>query len=295
MMSPHQSDGDRFSFEWFSGLAAYRDANRAQLEAFLSGLRLAPPWQGVDVACGVGLMAELTHVIGARIGGFIQRTACVDLDLDAIKIARQLLGPSRADFLQAVGQRLPLRDGFGSFLTIGNGIHNFGQDDKASLFAEAYRILKGGGALFFNSAFYEGAVVPGTERFYTDKIRRAMRVVGRERGGAGQGEHPEATRPVAPHDYVELAERAGFTGVQHHEVEVRLHQELWEAISSYGAYARGALHFRYSVEESVGALVGAVRGIFSDPEWDARFPGMTDGAGRFIPRRWLWVTAYKPA
>ncbi len=43
MMSPHQSDGDRFSFEWFSGLAAYRDANRAQLEAFLTGLRLAPP------------------------------------------------------------------------------------------------------------------------------------------------------------------------------------------------------------------------------------------------------------
>lgn len=284
-----------FSFEWFSSLAAYREANRAQLEAFFTGLKLAPPWQGVDVACGVGLMSELAQEISAKLGGLIQRIACVDLDFDALKIARQNLANAPAVFLHALGDRLPLREGFGSFVTIGNGIHNFTQEQKASLFGEAFRVLKGGAALFFNSAFYEGTIVPGTERFYSDKVFRAMRAIGRDRSRAETGERPEAAKPISPEEYVRLAEEAGFTDVQQHEVQVRMGQELWEAICSYGGYAQGALHFRYNAETSVRHLVQAVRDIFADPDWDSKYPGLSDAAGRFIPRNWLWVTASKPA
>jgi ubiquinone/menaquinone biosynthesis C-methylase UbiE len=289
------ADEKYFSFEWFSSLAAYRDANRAQLEAFLSNLKLTPPWQGVDVACGVGLMAELTQEIGAKIGGFVQRIVCVDLDIDAVKIARERLESLRVDFVQALGDRLPLREGFGSFLTIGNGIHNFTQDQKASLFGEAFRVLKGGAALFFNSAFYEGTIVPGTERFYTDKVFRAVRAIGRGQPRAEAGERPEAAKHISPDEYVRLAQEAGFTNVQKHEVQVRMGQELWEAICSYGGYAQPALRFRYNAETSVRHLVQAVRDIFADPDWETKYPGLSDAAGRFIPRNWLWVTASKPA
>jgi ubiquinone/menaquinone biosynthesis C-methylase UbiE len=298
----HQSEGQaeaaqsNYSFEWFSSLSLYREANRAQLEAFLSNVRLAPPWQGVDVACGVGLMTELTHEIAQKVGSFIQRMVCVDLDLDALHIARGKLSQAPADFLQAVGQRLPLRDGWGSFLTLGNGIHNFGAEDKASLFGEAFRVLKGGASIFFNSAFYEGSTLPGTERFYTEKARRAIRLIGRDAVRLDdQGKHPEAARPISADEYIRLAKNAGFTDVQRHEVSVPLDAELWEAICSYGQYAQGALHFRYDVETSVKALAQAVREIFSDPDWDSKYPGMTQDGKRVIPRQWLWVTACKPA
>jgi ubiquinone/menaquinone biosynthesis C-methylase UbiE len=282
-----------FSFEWFSSLAAYREANRQQLEAFLGSLRLAPPWQGVDVACGVGLMAELTHEIANKLGSFIQRIVCVDLDGEAIQIAREKLARSPVDFIQALGQRLPLRDGWGSFLTIGNGIHNFGAAEKTALFKEGFRVLRDEASLFFNSAFYDGALVPGTERFYTEQVRRALRYIGR---GAPQaeGERPEAAKPITAAEYVHLAHAAGFADVEQHEVQVKMDQELWEAISSYGPYAQGALHYRYPVEVAVKALVQAVRDVFEDPDWDAKFPGMTDNGKRFIPRQWLWVTAHKP-
>jgi len=284
-----------FSYEWFSSLAAYREANRAQLEAFFSGLKIAPPWQGVDIACGVGLMSELAQEISAKLGGLIQRIACVDLDFDALKLARQNLANAPAVFLHALGDRLPLRDGFGSFVTIGNSIHNFGEAQKVSLFSEANRVLKGGAALFFNSAFYEGTMVPGTERFYSDKVRRALRAIGRERRPESTDERPEAAKQITPDEYIRLAKEAGFTDVQKHEVQVRMDQELWEAICSYGAYAQGMLHFRYSAETSVRALAQAVRDIFSDPDWESKYPGLSDAAGRFIPRNWLWVTAHKPA
>ena len=285
-----------FSYEWFSSLAAYREANRAQIQEFLSGLKVPSPWMAVDVACGVGLMSELTHEIGSKLGGLIQRIACIDLDLDALKLARQNLANVPADFLHALGDRLPLRDGFGSFVTIGNSIHNFGEAQKSSLFGEAFRVLKGGAALFFNSAFYEGTMVPGTERFYSDKMRRALRAIGREQRPARlEDERPEAAKHIAPEDYVRLAERAGFVEVEKHEVQVRMDQELWEAICSYGAYAQGVFQFRYSAETSVKNLVQAVKDIFADPEWEAKYPNFTDAAGRFIPRNWLWVTATKPA
>src|SRR5436190_14012853 len=189
-----------FSFEWFSSLPNYRAANRVQLEAFLSELRLPAPWQGIDVACGVGLMSELCHEIAGKIGAFIQRTVCVDLDRQALDIAREKLARYPANFLQSVGERLPLRDGVGTFLVIGNGIHNFGADDKVRLFREGCRVLRDGASLFFNSAFYEGAMVEGTEQFYRATIRGALRQITRSKPRPEEvaGEKPEAAKHISP-------------------------------------------------------------------------------------------------
>jgi ubiquinone/menaquinone biosynthesis C-methylase UbiE len=284
------------TFEWFSSLPRYRDINRLQIEDFLSGLALAPPWQGIDVACGVGLMSELCHEVAAKIGAFIQRTICVDLDRGALDLAREKLAHYPVAFLQSLGQRLPLRDGQGSFLVLGNGIHMFGAQEKVDLFHEAFRVLRRGSGLFFNSAFYQGSVVEGTEPFYTDdKIRRAMRDILRSKQPASAAdEKPEAARQITPQEYVSLAQEAGFTDVQHHEAELRADLELWEAICDYGPYAQGALHYRYPAAVACGALQRAVREVFGDPNWNAKYPGMEDNGRRFIPRRWLWVTARKP-
>lgn len=286
-----------FSFEWFSGLPAYRAANRAQLEAFLAGLTLPAPWQGIDVACGVGLMSELCHEIAGKIGAFIQRTICVDLDRQALDIAREKLARYPANFLQSLGQHLPLRDGVGSYLVIGNGIHMFGAEEKMAHFCEAFRILRSGASLFFNSAFYEGTVVEGTERFYYENVSRAMRRILRLRPRPeelGEGQRAEASHQLSPDQYIELAREAGFTDIDYRQAEVLLDQEAWEAISDYSAYAQGALHYKYPAEVACPALREAVTEIFEDPQFEEKYPGMQQNGQRVIPRRWLWVTARKP-
>ena len=60
-------------------------------------------WHGIDVACGVGLMSELCHEIAGKIGALIQRTVCVDLDREALELARERLARYQASFLQIFG------------------------------------------------------------------------------------------------------------------------------------------------------------------------------------------------
>lgn len=285
-----------FTFEWFSSLPAYRAANREQLEAFLSELKLPTPWQGIDVACGVGLMSELCHEIAGKIGALIQRTVCVDLDRQALDIAREKLSRYPANFLQSLGEHLPLRDGGGSFLVLGNGIHMFSADQKMGLFKEAFRVLRSGASLFFNSAFYDGTEVTGTEAFYYANVRGAMRRILRLRPRPEEleGQRAEASRQLTPAEYVVLVKEAGFTDVATHEVPVDLDQELWEAISAYGPYAQGALHYKYPAEVACPAMRDAVKEIFEDPQFDEKFPGMQKDGERIIPRNWLWVTARRP-
>jgi ubiquinone/menaquinone biosynthesis C-methylase UbiE len=241
-------------------------------------------------------MSELCHEIAGRIGAAIQRTVCIDLDRQALEIAREKLARYPANFLQSVGERLPIRDNSASFLVLGNGIHMFNAEHKAALFGEAFRVLRDGACMFFNSAFYVGTEVEGTERFYTDKIRGALRYIRSmmPRPAEVEGEKPAARHHLTAAEYETLARDAGFTDVQLHEVPVSMDQELWEAICDYGEYAQGALHYRYSPEVSTSALRKAVRDIFQDPEWERKYPGMEEDGQRIIPRRWLWVTARKP-
>ena len=113
-------------------------------------------------------------------------TARPGLDLE---LAREKLASYPARLIQSLGQRLPLRGGTASFLVVGNGIHNFGDADKAALLKEAFRVLSHNARLFFNSSFYDGAVVEGTEHFWVEHIWRALRLIRRE--------EPRRPRPAA--------------------------------------------------------------------------------------------------
>jgi ubiquinone/menaquinone biosynthesis C-methylase UbiE len=285
-----------FSFEWFSSLPAYRAVNREQLEAFLANLDLPQPWQSVDIACGLGLMSELCHEIARRIGASIQRTVCVDLDRQALELAREKLARYPARLIQSLGQCLPLRSGTASFLVIGNGIHNFSNAEKADLLTEAFRVLRGGAQIFFNSSFYDGAIVEGTEHFWMENVRRAMRLIKRTVPAPPEmtGEKPEAIHQLSPQDYVALARDAGFTDITYHETPMRFDQELIEAICAYWGYSQGALHFRWPAEVACPAMRQAAQELFADPDWSQKYPGMEENGERFIVRRFLWVTARKP-
>ena len=50
---------------------------------------------------------------------------------------------------KASGSHPPLPDDLGSNVVIGNGIHNFGADEKPALFKETFRVIRHGAGLFF--------------------------------------------------------------------------------------------------------------------------------------------------
>lgn len=127
-----------------------------------------------------------------------------------------------------------------------------------------------------------------------DAIRRILRTRPRPEE-VSAGEKPESIIQITAGQYMELAEQAGFTDVQRHEMDVYLDQEVWEAICDYGPYSQGALHYKYTTEVACNAMREAVRHIFNDPDWREKYPGMEERDGRLcIPRRWLWITARKP-
>jgi ubiquinone/menaquinone biosynthesis C-methylase UbiE len=273
--------------------------NRLQLESFLARIDASAPWSGVDVACGLGLMTELCHEISQAGGTPIQRMVCVDVDPRVLALARDKPWSRPAHFLQCVGQRLPLRSSTASFVVVGNGIHNFAEADKTALLEEAFRVLRPGGGLFFNSSFYDGAVVEGTERYWLDNVRGALRLIGRSGHQDGRAEvaadrKPEAMRVLSPAEYVQLTRAAGFAKIECQVAELRFDQELMEAICDYWLYAQGALHFRYPPEVACPAMRQAAHDLFSDPEWEQRYPGTMEDGRRYIPRRVLWITARKP-
>jgi hypothetical protein len=102
-------------------------------------------------------------------------------------------------------------------------------------------------------------------------------------------------RVLTPDEYLAIAHDAGFVDVQCRVAELHFDQELMEAICDYWLYSQGALHFRHSATVACEAMRQAAHDLFSDPEWERKYPGMVDPTGRpFIPRRVLWVTARKP-
>jgi ubiquinone/menaquinone biosynthesis C-methylase UbiE len=275
--------------------------NRTQLAAVLGDLPSLPLRFGVDVACGLGLMSELCHGIFEEHGVTLERMICADMERDVLELARVKLAHLPVGLMQSVGQRLPLRSGIAGFVLIGNGIHNFADGDKVALLEEAYRVLCPGGRLFFNSGFYDGAVIAGTERYWLDNVRGALRLAGRSAALEGTiataaDRKPEAIRPLTPEEYCTLARRAGFDDVAYGVTEMWFDQELMEAICDYWLYAQGALHFRYPAEIACPAMRQAAHDLFTDPEWERRYPGLVDAHGRrSIPRRVLYVTGRKPA
>lgn len=273
-----------FSFEPFAETAEYLAVNRAALSnlaRYISGTVR----RMLDLATGVGTMVQLGREQIPALREAV--VVCVDASREAIVAGRRRLGAEpNVHWVEAFAQYLPLKGPF-ELTTFGNGIHNLSHEDKLSALKEVYRVSGPGGLLFFNSAFYEGTVVEGTEAFYRAKILRAvaeLKQLGVPRAKEGRA---EARNWLKPEEYAELVRAAGFEIVYLGQREVRIYREGWQLICEYADYAAGALH-GYPVDIAAKVLSRAVVSVLDEL-------GIPDEQGqRYIPRRWLEVIARKP-
>src|SRR6185295_520529 len=162
--------------------------------------------------------------------------------------------------------------------------------DLDVFFAEVRRALRPGGRFGFNSSFYAGTFVPGTERFYDEWMMASVRYL-RERDAAERGAgRPGFTRVRgtmkaagtrrwhSPEEYGALLARHGFTVDRLHQRTVIMTQHSFETVGAFDGLATVLLS-GYPAEIASEALMRSVR------------TGL-DAVGRQeIPRFWLEMTA----
>ena len=100
----------------------------------------------LDLACGTGLV---TFELGrrARTGSIV---VGLDLSPAMISVARRKNRTNQSncaiEFVRAVGESMPFREGFFSYITVGLALRNFA--NKIAMFKESLRVLTGSGWFF---------------------------------------------------------------------------------------------------------------------------------------------------
>lgn len=281
------------SYEPYSRDPGYVALNRQLVEAV--------DWRDVedvlDDACGAGVLSALAwDALDGAGGAERARLVMADLSDDSLALAARTCAghaglawaqrEGRVRRVRASGDALPLPDGSADVVLMGNAIHLFA--DKAALLRELARVLRPGGRLGFNTAFYAGTFAAGTEHFYrlwlraaVQRIRAQARAEGARVVRARASALPAFQRPwLAAADYAELLGSCGFDALSRTERTLHMSRASLEAVGGYAALAEVLLS-GYPPEVACPALAGTVGEAMAEA-------GLAD-----VPRHWLEIVAVR--
>ncbi|MGH9749707.1 MAG: class I SAM-dependent methyltransferase [Candidatus Polarisedimenticolia bacterium] len=265
------------SYEPFSKSPEYLEANRE----FLKTLHLPEAAHLLDLACGTGVMTDAALAVRPRL-----RVTGIDLSRESLLLAQEHFAAGRPDvfLVRGTADVLPFPDTTFDAGMMGNAIHIL--RDPLALAREIRRVLRPGAIFAFNSSFYAGTFAPGTERFYHDWVKEALRWIQEEdralraRGLPGIPRRREArggaftNRWRTPAEWGALFEEAGFATVRLSERVVPMTGESFEAVGAYAGMAEVLLS-GYPVASASAALQAAVA------------PALRSMSLTTVPRNWL--------
>jgi SAM-dependent methyltransferase len=284
------------TYETYAQDPNYIAANQALIDA----IDLADVSRVADLACGTGLLSRMlrTRAPGLAICG-------IDLDPVQIGLARRAmeaaaipladtpdaLAPGMVHLRTASAMELPFEDAGIDLVIMGNAIHMM--PDRAAFLAEVARVLRPGGRFSFNSVFYAGTFVPGTEHIWTECMKEAVIVLGEmnaARRAAGAPPVPRqrgtAQRAFRQTEWLDAAgwggalADAGLHVTTSGERPVPISMEGLQAITAYGGLAE-VLMSGYPVDIAAVCLQQGIARAFAGL-------GIQD-----VPRNWLEVAAVR--
>lgn len=236
---------NQYTFEPFAAHGFYTDVNRSLVRQALAPFKTYSadrPLVIVDMACGTG---AVTRLIAEELNAQGQQAHIIGVDpsAEALRLAQKgmIEIKGKADFIQGDAEDLPhlIHDADAAFFC--NAIHLVA--DKRAAFQLMASILASNGIFACNSAFYNGAYVEGTERFYRLWTRRAI--------GWLRKEHPEvhvsrenktmAMQWINADEYTQLLREGGFQRVDALREEVTMTVESYHDIGQYWLFIEGAL------------------------------------------------------
>jgi ubiquinone/menaquinone biosynthesis C-methylase UbiE len=273
------------SFDPFAREPEYVEVNRE----FADALDLAPGSTVLNLACGTLILAAL---LMPRYGDRL-RMIGIDLSRRSMLLGRDFLRDSGLGrhagmpLIEGSADTLPLRAGSVDAALMGNAIHMLPDIDR--LLADVRRVLRPGGQFAFNTSFWAGTFVPGTERFYDEWLKATVRHIQRrdsEERAAGRpgirrvkgGRVAGSRRWWSPEEYAAILDRNGFDVRASHRRIVQMSQSAFETIGSWEGFA-AVLVSGYPTEVSCEALRATVAEALQEV-------GMTS-----VPRSWLEMTA----
>jgi ubiquinone/menaquinone biosynthesis C-methylase UbiE len=269
------------SYEPFSQEPEYVELNRAFIRAVVPHLTQCQ--HVLDMACGTGLLAQLlmTELAPRRngVGRADPRVPVavvgVDVSRESLKLAQRQIAalPWRAPvaLVECSAADTPARSESVDAGLMGNAIHCF--DDKDALLGEIRRVLEPGGLFAFNSSFYAGTIVPGTEPFYHQWMKAALEHVRSKDAELRAAGQPGVVRTrgrgtpafshhwLSPAEYRALFERNGFAVRYVNERIYSMSQRNFETVGSYAGLA-SVLLGGYPPDLAAEALEAAVAPAF---------------------------------
>lgn len=283
------------SYDPFSREPSYVELNREFIRSLgLGALARAGGLRLLDLACGTGTMTEL--LLDELRGP--DRILGVDLSKASLAHARRRLIESapapgqaaRVRLVNASADRLPVLSADADVVLMGNAIHYF--KEQGPLLDEVHRVLRPGGLFAFNTSFYAGTFLPGTERFYEEWVKEALKYVLRrdaeERSqgrpgltrARGRGDAPFLRRWPSPDEYAASVTGHGFAVKSVNRRTAVMTRSSFEAIGAYEGCASALLN-GYPVALASEALARSVAPVL-------------EATGRqTVPRQWLEIIAVR--
>lgn len=266
-------DGDRFGFWRFARHPFFTEVNRWLVERVAS---LGPRF--VDLACGPGAITEL--ILAAKQRG-LDLIYAVDPSLAELDRARRRITSSVVRFIHGSAENLSRLVPQVDVVIFCNAIHLIA--DKQRVLEEVRKVLGPGGTFAFNTTYFQGCYVPGSDRFWRYWALRATQYL-RDRGISTTREgKTQAMLWFTPEEYKAMVEASGFVDVSWRLHEVGLSPESLEDIGQFSMFIEGALP-GVPLEAGAEALQRTVRPAMQDVK-------LLD----VVPRYWLQCIARVPA
>ncbi len=266
-----------YTFEAFARHDFYRAVNERLVDATLQireRLSQLPARRALDLACGTGVVTQVL-VDRVRRSREPVEIIAVDPSESALEKARRLIG-NAARFVRGGAEAFSNIVSGVDVMLFCNAIHLL--PDKDHVLSEVRKALNRDGVLGFNTAFYKGCYVEGTERFYKIWMLRSLQLLKQESGLRPDRSRAEAMHWLSPDDYRALLERHGMVVEDMHTEEARMTCKSWQDISQYSEFAHGALP-GVPLEIAVDVLQKSVAQAYDELEIEE------------LPRNWLQVVA----
>lgn len=295
MSMPAELETDT-TYEPYSQDPGYIEAN----EALVNAIDLDGVTRIADLACGTGLLSGLLY-------GRKDTVAIAGIDLDPVQIGiaqRTFAGPTYDDlgalraaaaegkggafFNAASAMELPFEDGEIDLVIIGNAIHLM--PDRTAFLKEVARVLRPGGQFVFNSVFYVGTFVEGTDAIWTEWMKQAVLRLGEinaelKANGEkpvprvrGKGDRAFRKDWLSGDGWAEACAEAGINVTYQNDRPVPISAEGLALVGAYGGLAE-VLMSGYPVEVASRCLMDAAPRAFE-------IMGIDE-----VPRNWLEIRA----
>lgn len=264
-----------YSFNAFARQPFYQEENSRLVD--LIGLQTGN--RVIDLACGPG---EITRKVLDKVRGDGAWILGVDMSPETLEEARRQFTDvtdaevsfenSRAEDLSNIISE-PVDS-----VVFCNAIHLV--DNKPDVLAGIKGALKPGGLFAFNSTFYSGSIVEGTEPFYRRWMMRSLRLLKSEHGLSPVKNKVMARQQLTPEEYKALLTDAGFSIRDERVIPIEVPIEGWLSICSFSDFVEGALP-GVQIETASEVLRATIRETFRDMELS------------FVPRNWLEIVAVR--